>query len=154
MRLTIHTSGLLKSAVMSKFEPVSDSELSNFHVKDCWLCNTPSHKGRRFLSQSQPIPMTREGFRLETDSFTLPKDTVTFDPKTKRAITICNLFVNYELPLRDIVRLLDEDNEKVIVTLLEQGIVQDRRVNTNETPERQERRKRASYGPESRLITY
>jgi hypothetical protein len=106
------------------------------------------------MSQSQPIPITREGFRLETDSFTLPKDTVTFDPKTKRAITICNLFVNYELPLRDIVRLLDEDNENVIVTLLEQRIVQDRRVNPNETPERQERRKRASYGHESRLITY
>ena len=106
------------------------------------------------MSQSQPIPITREGFRLETDSFTLPKDTVTFDPKTKRAITICNLFVNYELPLRDIVRLLDEDNEKVIVTLVEQRIVQDRRVNSNEALEGQERRKRANYGHESRLIIY
>ena len=37
--------------------------------------------------------------------------------------------------LRDIVRLLDEDNEKVIVTLLEQRIVQDRRVNPNEALE-------------------
>ena len=106
------------------------------------------------MSQSQPIPITREGFRLERDCFTLPKDTVTFDPKTKPAIAICNLFVNYELPLRDIVRLLDEDDEKVIVTLLEQGIIQDRRVNANATPERQERRKRVDFVRESRLITY
>ena len=113
-----------------------------------------AYERRRFMSQSQPIPITREGFRLERDSFTLPKDTATLDPKSKRAITICNLFVNHKLPLRDIVRLLDEDNEKVIVTLLDQRIVQDRRVNPNEALEGQERRKRTGYGHESRLITY
>jgi hypothetical protein len=106
------------------------------------------------MSQSQPMPIKREGFRLETDRFTLPKDTATLDPKSKRGITICNLFVNHKLPLRDIVRLLDEDNEKVIVTLLEQRIVQDRRVSPNEALEGQERRKRASYVRESRLRTY
>ena len=106
------------------------------------------------MSQSQPIPITREGFRLGRDRFTLPKDTAALDPKSKRTITICNLFVNHKLPLRDIVRLLDEDTEKVIVTLLEQGIVLDRRVNPNEALEGQERRKRASYSHESRLITY
>ena len=145
---------------MSKFEPMSDSELGSFPVQDCCYgtpyfgleLRGPPHERRRFMSPSQPI--TREGFRVETDRFTLPQDTATLDPKSKRAITICNLFVNHKLPLRDIVRLLDEDNEKVIVTLLEQGIVQDRRVNPNETPEMQERRKRASYGHESRLITY
>jgi hypothetical protein len=87
------------------------------------------------MSQSQPIPITREGFRLETDRFTLPKDTATLDPKSKRAVTICNLFVNHELPLTNIVRLLDEDTERVIVTLLEQGILQDRRVSPNEAGE-------------------
>ena len=106
------------------------------------------------MSQSQPIPITREGFRLERDRFTLPKDPTTLDPKSKRAVTICNLFVNHELPLTNIVRLLDENTEKVIVTLLEQGILQDRRVNPNEALERQERRKPANRGHESRLITY
>ena len=76
-------------------------------------CEAPSHERRRFMSQSQPIPITRDGFRLETDRFTLPKETATLDPKSKRAITICNLFVNHKLPLSDIVRLLDEDTKRL-----------------------------------------
>ena|SRR5688572_30393328 len=146
---------------MSKFEPMSVSELGSFPVKDCKnsilrprIAELPSHERRRFMSQSQPIHITREGFRLKTDRFKSPKDTATLDPKSKRAVTICNLFVNHKLPLSDIVRLLDEDNEKVIVTLLEQRIIQDRRVNPNEALEGQERRKRTSRGHESRFITY
>jgi len=95
------------------------------------------------MSQSQPIPITREGFRLRRDHFTLPKDTSALDPRTKRAVTICNLFVNHKLALGDIVRLLDEENGKVVLTLLEQRIIQDRRVNPDEAPDGQERRKSA-----------
>jgi hypothetical protein len=93
------------------------------------------------MSQSPPILGTREGFRLKRDRFTLPKDTSALDPKSKRAVTICNLFVNHKLALSDIVRLLDEDNGKVVLTLLEQRIIQDRRVNPNEAPDGRERRK-------------
>src|SRR5688572_26770751 len=102
------TQACLLKSVMSKFEPMSDSELGSFPLKDdCWY-GTPyfglERRGalserRCFMSQSQPIPITREGFRLERDRFTLPKDTATLDPKSKRAITICNLFVNHKLPL-------------------------------------------------------
>jgi hypothetical protein len=93
------------------------------------------------MSQSQPTPITREGFRLKRDRFTLPKDTSALDPKSKRAVTICNLFVNHKLALNDIVRLLDEDNGKVVLTLLEQRIIQDRRVNPNDAVDGEERRK-------------
>jgi hypothetical protein len=93
------------------------------------------------MSQSQPIPVTREGFRLKRDRFTLPRDTSALDPKSKRAVTICNLFVNHKLALNDIVRLLDEDNGKVVLTLLEQRIIQDRRVNPNDVVDGEERRK-------------
>jgi hypothetical protein len=93
------------------------------------------------MSQSPPILGTREGFRLKRDRFTLPKDTSALDPKSKRAVTICNLFVNHKLALGDIVRLLDEDNGKVILTLLEQRIIQDRRINPNEALDGEERRK-------------
>jgi hypothetical protein len=93
------------------------------------------------MSQSPPILGTREGFRFKRDRFTLPKDTSALDPKSKRAVTICNLFVNHKLALSDIVRLLDEDNGKVVLTLLEQRIIQDRRVNPNEAPDGRERRK-------------
>ena len=94
---------------------------------------------------SQPIPITREGFRLKRDRFTVPRDTSALDPKSKRTVTICNLFVNHKLALGDIVRLLDEDNENVVLTLLEQRIIQERRVNPNEALDGQERRKASRF---------
>jgi hypothetical protein len=97
------------------------------------------------MSQSQPIPITREGFRLKRDRFTLPKDPSALDPKSKRAVTICNLFVNHKLALGDIVRLLDEDSGKVVLTLLEQRIIQERRVNPSEALDGQERRKASVF---------
>ena len=96
------------------------------------------------MSQSQHIPVTRDGFRLKRDRFTLPHDTSDLDPKSKRSVTICNLFVNHNLALRDIVRLLDEDNGRVVLALLEQRIIQDRRDNPPGAPDGQERRKSAS----------
>jgi hypothetical protein len=97
------------------------------------------------MSQPQPIPITREGFRLKRDRFAVPRDTSSLDPKSKRAVTICNLFVNHKLALGDIVRLLDEDNENVVLTLLEQRIIQERRVNPNEALDGQERRKASRF---------
>jgi hypothetical protein len=93
------------------------------------------------MSESQFIPVTREGFRLTRERFTLPKDTSHLDPKSKRAVTICNLFINHDLGIRDIVRVLDEDHERVILTLLDQGIILDRRNNNlKETGGRERRR--------------
>jgi hypothetical protein len=92
----------------------------------------------------QPTSITSEGFRLRTDRFILPRDTSDLDPKNKRVITICNLFVNHKLAVGDIVRLLDEDNERVILTLLNQRIILDRRNNPTEVQDGQERRKSMS----------
>ena len=93
------------------------------------------------MSESQFIPVTREGFRLTRERFRLPKDTSDLDPKSKRAVTICNLFVNHNLGIRDIVRVLDEDHERVILTLLDQGIILDRRNNNLKKTSGPERRK-------------
>src|SRR5437870_195537 len=84
---------------------------------------------------------TRDGFQLMRDRFTLPKDTSALDPTTKRAVTICNLFLNHQLSLGDIVRLLDEDNGRVVLALLEQGIIQDRRSKPRGAPDGKERRR-------------
>jgi len=92
------------------------------------------------MSESQFIPVTREGFRLTRERFTLPKDTSDLDPKSKRALTICNLFINHNLGIRDIVRVLDEDHERVILTLLNQGIILDRRNNLKKTSGRERRK--------------
>lgn len=70
---------------------------------------------------------TRDGFQLATDHFKVPRDASALDPKTKRALTICNLFVNHKLTLVDIIRVLDEDKQNVILALLGHQIVHDRR---------------------------
>ena len=93
------------------------------------------------MSESQFIPVTREGFRLTRDRFNLPKNTSALDPKSKRAVTICNLFINHKLGIRDIVRLLDEDQDRVILTLLDEGIILNRRDDNRKNTTGQERRK-------------
>jgi hypothetical protein len=50
----------------------------------------------------------RDGFPVPKLKIAIP-DTINLDPETKRKVTICNLFINHELPVRDIVRVLDED---------------------------------------------
>ena len=93
------------------------------------------------MSESQFIPVTREGFRLTRERFSVPKDTSALDPKSKRAVTICNLFINYSLGMHDIVRVLDEDHERVILTLLDEGIILDRRYDNLPKTNGHERRK-------------
>jgi hypothetical protein len=93
------------------------------------------------MSESQFLRFTREGFRLNGHRFTLPKDISILDPKSKRAVTTCNLFVNHNLGIQDIIRVLDEDQERVIRTLLDQGIILDRRNDNLKKAGSQERRK-------------
>jgi hypothetical protein len=83
---------------------------------------------------------TRDGFLLAKGRFFLPKEAMALDPKTKRELTICNLFVNHELALIDIVRVLDENTKNIILSLLEHGVVQDRRVRPREEHLEKERR--------------
>jgi len=88
---------------------------------------------------------TRDGFQLLKDDSTLPKDTSGLDPKTQQAVKICGLFLDEKLGIADIVSLLNEDRGKVVLALLEQGIIQDRRDNPNQRPDGEERRKSATF---------
>jgi hypothetical protein len=85
--------------------------------------------------------ITRDGFRVLRDQFIVPRNASTLDTGTKRAVTICNLFLNHRLSLSDIVRVLDEDNGRVVLALLEQGIIEDRRHLPRVAPKESERRK-------------
>ncbi len=87
------------------------------------------------------ISGTRDGFQLWRDHFAVPKDTSVLDFKTKRSLTICNLFLNHKLTLADIVRLLDENRGRVIQSLLDHGIIQERRNKTGDVSDKEERRK-------------
>ena len=83
----------------------------------------------------------REGFLLAADHFELPADATGLDPKKKRALTICNLFVNHNMALVDIGRVLDEDMKNVIRALLQHEIIRDRRARPREVSNKKESRR-------------
>ena len=71
----------------------------------------------------------REGFRVRKNVFAFDWDTIASSPpKSKREATICNLFVNQNLPIREIVRVLDEEPQNVIQALIRKEIIYDRRI--------------------------
>lgn len=79
-----------------------------------------------------PENLERDGFQVTQKVFVSPANTMLLDPVTKRKITIGNLFANHRLPLRDIVRLLDETYGHVVTLLLEQGLIRERRIHPRE----------------------
>jgi hypothetical protein len=73
--------------------------------------------------------LERDGFQVTKKVFTNPPDMTSFDPVRKRKMTICNLFVEHRLSMRDIVRVLDEKYDHVVSVLIEQKLVLERRKN-------------------------
>ncbi len=73
--------------------------------------------------------LERDGFQVRKKVFINPPDVSSFDPVRKRKMTICNLFVNHRLSIRDIVRVLDETYDHVVCVLIDQGLVFERRKN-------------------------
>ena len=92
---------------------------------------------------SQSLSQDRDGFHVREDEFPLPSDPCKLDRQTKITMTICNLFVNHAYTISDIVRALDEDRTTVVLALLEQGIIRERRTKQIATPDGTERRKSA-----------
>lgn len=92
----------------------------------------------------------REGFLLAADHFQLPTDATGLDPKTKRELTICNLFVNHNMPLIDIGRVLDESMKNVILALLQHEIIRDGRARPREVSNK--KRIEKSFTLEDKLV--
>ena len=90
---------------------------------------------------NQSTAGTRDGFQVLRDHFTVPKDSA-LDLQTKRALVICHFFLNHNMAVADIVWLLDEDAETVILSLLEQGIIQERRRQPRPAAQESETRKK------------
>ena len=88
----------------------------------------------------QSVTQDRDGFHVRESEFTLPPDPCNLDHQSKRAVTICNLFVNHAYTISDIVRVLDEDRKRVVLALLERGIIRERRTKQMASPDGTERR--------------
>jgi hypothetical protein len=80
----------------------------------------------------QYISSIRDGFRILKDRFLLPENISGLDLKSMHANRICDLFLNENLHLLDIVRLVRDDRGSVIQTLLEQGVIEERRTKRRE----------------------
>ena len=89
---------------------------------------------------AQPAPFFRDDFQLKANNFSLPESTIELDPRTKRSLTVCNLFVNHRMSISNIERVLDEDTGKIVQALIERGILYDRREIAGRPPVGIERR--------------
>ncbi len=89
---------------------------------------------------AQPTHFFREDFQLKEKYFALPEHSVDLDPRRKRALTICNLFVNHQMSISNIQRVLDEDAGRIVQALIENGIIYDRRQIAGRPPVGIERR--------------
>ena len=88
----------------------------------------------------QSTDSLRDGFETTHKLFSIPTDTSNLDAVTKRNVTICNLFSNHSLPIKDIARVLDESYGKVVRTLIVEGLIMERR-KVRERPPQAERRR-------------
>ena len=70
---------------------------------------------------------TIEGFEKTQKKFELPGNLTQLDPLAKRKATICNLFANQNVPIKEIVRVLDSRPQQVIPTLIENQLIKERR---------------------------
>jgi len=69
----------------------------------------------------------RDDFQLKENNFALPEHSLELAPRTKRTLTICNLFVTQKMSISNIERVLNEDCRNIVLTLIEQRILHDRR---------------------------
>jgi len=74
-----------------------------------------------------PYLYTPEGFRLSNRRYVGQENTVGLPPDRKRALTICNLFSNQEKKIDEIAELLDTSRGTVILILIQEGLILDRR---------------------------
>ena len=70
---------------------------------------------------------TLEGFEKTGQKLVLPENMQVMDPHLKRKLTISNLFVNQNLSIRQIARVLDASAKHVVLTLIEYNLIKERR---------------------------
>lgn len=70
---------------------------------------------------------THDGFPMTGRSFVVPENAITLHPQARRSVAICNLFANERKSIKEIACLLDTETQRVILTLIEEGLIADRR---------------------------
>ena len=101
---------------------------------------------RRIWEADEPeIPPTpKPEFELKETRYDMPPpenyDLYHLDPQAKRKMTVCNLFVNHNKTIAEIVELLEVTKKFVIDALIENNLIKDRRKRTVQIqPDRREK---------------
>ncbi len=76
-----------------------------------------------------PNPTSRDEFQRTDKTFQLPENLESLDAMTRRRVAICSLFVHQNVPVRHISRILGIEYGMVVKTLLDEGLVLERRRN-------------------------
>ena len=87
-----------------------------------------------------PSSFFRDDFQLKENHFALPENSINLEPRKKRALTICNMFINHNMSIASIQRVLDEEHGRIVQALIENGILFDRRQIAGRPPVGVERR--------------
>ena len=84
----------------------------------------------------------RDGFDLYKDKFEFPPNFAILSTDGKRAVVVCDLFINGGFTVEKIMQFLEENYGNVVRTLIAQGVIKDRRFVFGKSPSGQERRAR------------
>jgi len=75
------------------------------------------------------VPDKRDEFQPTGKEFSIPSDLGGLDPVGKRQVAICSFFAHQNLAVRDISRILGVEYGMVVKTLIEEGLILERRMN-------------------------
>ncbi len=76
-----------------------------------------------------PVPPSRDDFKPTGNPYELPPDLESLDAKSRQRVAICSLFFHQNVAVRDISRILGIEHSNAVKTLLEAGLIQERRKN-------------------------
>ena len=83
---------------------------------------------------------TRDGFSMQKDKFEFQQNFGNLAFEGRRAGAICDMFVNSGFSVETITNRFQEDNGRIVRTLIVHGIIKDRRMAFADLPSREERR--------------
>jgi hypothetical protein len=88
-------------------------------IKNAWI--------RTLIAFDVHDPLKRTG-----KTFVLPDDFHSLDTQSKTRASICNLFGNLQQPIDQLASVYDMSREQVVSILLEEGLLEDKRLSQSD----------------------
>lgn len=75
------------------------------------------------------FPPSQDDFKPTGKPYELPPEVESLDALSRQRVAICSLFSHQNVEVRDISRILGIEHSNTVKTLLEAGLIQERRKN-------------------------